>query len=106
MDDDPRGLTPAEEVERMSKAPLAHDPGTVWEYSLASDMLGRVVEAASGKRLSDFLAERLFKPLAMNDTAFFVPSDKLNRLPEPLAVGATAGKPKKKKKNNALPKKK
>jgi len=95
VDDDPRGLTPAEEVERMSKAPLAHEPGTVWEYSLASDMLGRVVEAASGKRLSEFLAERLFKPLAMNDTAFFVPSDKLNRLAEALPVDASTGKPNK-----------
>src|SRR4051812_26202499 len=95
VDDDPRGLTPAEEVERMSKAPLAHEPGTVWEYSLASDMLGRVVEAASGKRLSDFLAERLFKPLAMNDTAFFVPSDKLNRLAEALPMDASTGKPNK-----------
>jgi len=93
VDDDPRGLTPAEEVERMSKTPLAHEPGTVWEYSLASDMLGRVVEAASGKRLSEFLAERLFKPLAMNDTAFFVPSDKLNRLAEALPVDASTGKP-------------
>jgi len=95
VDDDPRGLTPAEEVERMSKTPLAHEPGTVWEYSLASDMLGRVVEAASGKRLSEFLAERLFKPLAMNDTAFFVPSDKLNRLAEALPVDASTGKPNK-----------
>jgi len=103
MDDDPRGLTPAEEVERMSKAPLAHDPGTVWEYSLASDMLGRVVEAASGKRLSDFLAERLFKPLAMNDTAFFVPSDKLNRLAEPLAMDASTGKPNKLYNVTAIP---
>ena len=50
--------------------PLAHQPGTVWEYSLASDMLGRVVEAASGERLADFLDKRLFKPLKMNDTGF------------------------------------
>jgi CubicO group peptidase (beta-lactamase class C family) len=95
VDEDPRGLTPAEEVERMSKTPLAHEPGTVWEYSLASDMLGRVVEAASGKRLSDFLDERLFKPLAMNDTAFYVPSEKLSRLAEALPTDASTGKPNK-----------
>jgi len=44
------------EDRRGTKAPLAHQPGTVWEYSLAVDLLGRVVEAASGKRLADFLA--------------------------------------------------
>jgi CubicO group peptidase (beta-lactamase class C family) len=104
VDEDPRGLTPAEEVERMSKAPLAHEPGTVWEYSLATDMLGRVVEAASGKRLSDFLEERLFKPLAMNDTAFFVPSDKLGRLAEALPVDASTGKPNKLYDVSAAPK--
>ena len=95
IDYDARDLSPAEEVERISKAPLAHQPGTVWEYSLASDMLGRVVEAASGKRLADFLDERLFKPLAMNDSGFWVPGDKLGRLAEPLAVDAPSGKPNK-----------
>ena len=93
--EDPRGLSPAEEVERLSKAPLAHEPGTVWEYSLASDLLGRVVEAASGKRLADFLDERLLEPLAMNDTAFWVPKEKLGRLAEPLPVDAYSGKPNK-----------
>ncbi len=95
IDYDARDLPPAEEVEHISKAPLAHQPGTVWEYSLASDMLGRVVEAASGKRLADFLDERLFKPLAMNDSGFWVPSDKLSRLAEPLPVDALSGKPNK-----------
>src|SRR5690349_355440 len=95
VDEDPRALTPSEEVERMAKAPLAHEPGTVWEYSLASDILGRVVEAASGKRLSEFLDERLFKPLGMTDTAFHVPSDKLPRLAEALPIDASTGKPNK-----------
>ncbi len=93
IDEDIRGLSPAEEVERFAKAPLAHQPGTVWEYSLATDLLGRVVEAASGKRLADFLDERLFKPLGMNDTAFWVPIDKLGRLAEALPVDASTGKP-------------
>src|SRR5262245_44719823 len=60
-DYDARELTPAEEVERLAKAPLAHQPGTVWEYSMAVDLLGRVVEAASGKRLADFLDERVLQ---------------------------------------------
>jgi CubicO group peptidase (beta-lactamase class C family) len=95
VDEDPRKLTPAEEIERMSKAPLVHEPGTVWEYGLATDILGRVVEAASDRRLSEFLDERLFKPLGMVDTAFYVPSDKLPRLAEALAIDASTGKPNK-----------
>src|SRR5206468_485835 len=49
---DSRGMTPAEQVERLAKAPLAHQPGTVWEYSLSTDVLGRVVEAACRRPLT------------------------------------------------------
>ena len=90
---DLRGLTPEEEVERVAQAPLIHQPGTYWEYSIATDILGRVVEAASGKRLADFLAERLFVPLGMKDTAFSVPADKIDRLAQALPVDASTGKP-------------
>ncbi len=90
---DTRDLSPAEQVERLARVPLAHQPGTVWEYSLASDLLGRVVEAASGERLGDFLDRRLFKPLKMNDTGFRVPSNKMGRLAQPLAIDAASGKP-------------
>src|SRR5262249_60649951 len=86
-----RDLATTEEVERPAKAPLAHQPGTGWEYSMAVDLLGRVVEAASGKRLADFLDERLFKPLRMRDTSFWVPTDKLSRLAQPLAVDIASG---------------
>jgi CubicO group peptidase (beta-lactamase class C family) len=92
-DYDARDLTPAEEVERLAKAPLAHQPGTVWEYSLAVDLLGRVVEAASGKRLADFLAQRLFEPLKMRDTGFWVPGAKMGRVAQPLAVDFASGQP-------------
>ena len=92
-DYDARDLTPAEEVERLAKAPLAHQPGTVWEYSLAVDLLGRVVEAASGKRLADFLAQRLFEPLKMQDTGFWVPGAKMGRVAQPLAVDFASGQP-------------
>ncbi len=81
---DARGMTPAEQVEGMGKAPLAHQPGTVWEYSLSTDVLGRVVEAASGMTLDRFLEERLFGPLKMVDSGFFVPKGKLARLADPL----------------------
>ena len=103
-DYDSRDMTPAEQVERVGAAPLAHQPGTVWEYSLASDVLGRVVEAASGKRLGDFLDERLFKPLRMADTAFAVPAQKADRLAQPLATDLASGQPIKVIDVSALPK--
>jgi len=93
IDYDARDLSPADQVDRLSKVPLAHQPGTVWEYSLASDVLGRVVEAAAGERLGDFLDKRLFKPLKMTDTGFWVPAAKLGRLAEPLAIDPVSNKP-------------
>jgi CubicO group peptidase (beta-lactamase class C family) len=84
IDADFRNLAPDEEVERVSKAPLIHQPGTVWEYSIAVDVLGR---------LADFLHERLLKPLGMKDTAFFVAADKMDRLAEALPVDASSGQP-------------
>jgi CubicO group peptidase (beta-lactamase class C family) len=90
---DARDMTPAEQVERLSKIPLLYQPGTTWEYSLASDVLGRVVEAASGKRLGEFLSERIFKPLKMNDTAFWVPEASRARLAEAFEKDALAGTP-------------
>ena len=80
IDFDIRNLSAQEFTERLAKVPLAQQPGTVWEYSLSTDLLGRVVEAASGKRLGDFMAERIFKPLRMNDTAFSVPDAKKGRV--------------------------
>ena len=55
--------TPDEQIAGLANVPLAYQPGTSWNYSVSTDMLGRVVEKASGKRLADFLEERLFKPL-------------------------------------------
>ena len=92
-DYDARALTPQEEVERLGKAPLAHQPGTVWEYSVAVDVLGRVVEAASGERLADLMDKRIFKPLKMNDSAFWVPPEKMSRVAQPLAVDLPSGQP-------------
>jgi CubicO group peptidase (beta-lactamase class C family) len=92
-DYDARNLTPAEEVEALAKAPLAQQPGTVWEYSLSVDVLGRVVEAASGERLGDFLAARLFKPIGMDESGFFVPPERIARLAQALPVDPTSGQP-------------
>lgn len=80
------GLTAAsltEFVKTLAKLPLAYEPGTTYEYSHSTDVLGRVVEVASGKNLDEFLRERILVPLKMNDTAFNLPSDKLNRLAQP-----------------------
>ena len=91
MDYEARGLTPREETERLASVPLAFQPGTTWNYSLSVDVLGRVVEAASGKRLGEFLEERLFAPLKMKDTAFYVPAAKMARLAEPLEKDRFSG---------------
>ena len=91
LDYEARGLAPKEEVERLATVPLAYQPGTTWNYSLSVDVLGRVVEAASGKRLGEFLEERLFAPLKMKDTAFYVPAAKMARLAEPLEKDRFSG---------------
>jgi CubicO group peptidase (beta-lactamase class C family) len=95
MDYDSRDMTPQEQVEQLAKAPLIHQPGTSWEYSLASDVLGRVVEVASGKELGEFLEERVFKPLKMYDTGFFVPQGKMARLAQALPNDPATGAPNK-----------
>lgn len=59
--------------------PLEYDPGKGWKYSVASDVLGRVVEVASGKTLAQFFQSRIFEPLGMVDSGFFVPAEKLDR---------------------------
>jgi CubicO group peptidase (beta-lactamase class C family) len=92
-DYDSRHMTSAEQVERIGGAPLAHQPGTVWEYSLATDILGRVIEVTSGMRLSEFLDERLFKPLRMVDSAFAVPAEKMGRLAQPHAIDLMSNQP-------------
>jgi CubicO group peptidase (beta-lactamase class C family) len=72
---------PSEElVKWMARAPLAHQPGAGWTYGFSTDVLGRLVEVVSGKPLDAFLEERLFSPLGMRDTAFFVPEEKHARL--------------------------
>ncbi len=90
---DDRRLVPAEWISRLSKVLLAHQPGTTWEYGRSTDLLGRIIETVSGKRLGDFLAERVFAPLAMADTAFSVPSAKIARLAQPFAADPETGKP-------------
>ena len=69
-----------EMVERLGRIPLLYQPGTKWHYSIAADVLGRLIEVASGQPFDVFLAERIFQPLGMVDTGFYVPAEKLDRL--------------------------
>ena len=85
---DSRDMTPAEQVARMAKIPLIHQPATMWEYSMAVDILGRVIEAATGNRLAVFLDERLFEPLKMVDSGFWVPSSNISRVAQPVDLAS------------------
>jgi CubicO group peptidase (beta-lactamase class C family) len=80
-----RDGTLKEFVSRLARLPLAHQPGEVFEYGHSADVLGRVIEIASGQPLDQFLDNRLFKPLGMVDTGFWVPPEKLARLIDPPA---------------------
>ena len=70
----------AEAVKRLATAPLNDEPGTMWRYGYSIDVLGRLVEVVSNTTLDQFFSERIFKPLGMKDSAFFVPEDKWSRL--------------------------
>ena len=85
--------TNAELVDKLGKLPLMYQPGTTWEYGRSTDVLGRVVEVVSGKTLGQFLDERVFGPLKMADTAFWVPTAKQPRLAQAFAVDPDTQRP-------------
>ena len=68
-----------EMVERLGRIPLLYQPGTKWHYSIAADVLGRLIEVVSDQPFDVFLAERIFQPLGMVDTGFYVPPEKIDR---------------------------
>lgn len=72
--------TIGEAVKRLARMPLLFHPGDAWEYSVADDVLGYLVEVISGMPFDKFLHERLFKPLQMKDTGFFPPQEKVSSL--------------------------
>jgi CubicO group peptidase (beta-lactamase class C family) len=90
-DFDARNISGADMAERIGKAPLAQQPGTTWEYSMSVDIQGRVIEAVTGQRLNEFMQQRLFKPLKMNDTGFDVPASKASRVAEAFANDPMTG---------------
>jgi len=80
----PGELPPARNLEefgaRLAKLPLDFDPGTKWQYSVAADLMGLVIQRVSGLSFWDFLHSRVFQPLRMPDSDFVVPAGKLDRL--------------------------
>jgi CubicO group peptidase (beta-lactamase class C family) len=85
--------TNEELVGTLANLPLMFEPGTTWEYSMSTDVLGRVVEVASGQSLAAFIAERITGPLGMADTGFAATGAKASRVAEPPVDKATGKKP-------------
>ena len=83
----------AEFVSKLSKLPLAFQPGTTWDYGMSTDVLGRVVEVVSGETLDQFIGARIAKPLGLDDTGFYVKPEKVDRIAEPQIDPATGKRP-------------
>ncbi len=73
--------SPEEFMKRLGRLPLAFQPGERWLYHMSGEILGVLIARVSGRSLGSFLRDRIFEPLGMKDTAFYVPTDKLERLP-------------------------
>ncbi|MES2290756.1 MAG: serine hydrolase domain-containing protein [Pseudomonadota bacterium] len=67
-------------VAQVSSLPIEFDPGTAWNYSISTDILGAIVERLSGQTLSDYFTDHIFTPLGMTDTHFQVPASKIDRV--------------------------
>jgi len=78
---------------KLAGLPLQYQPGTRWDYSMSTDLLGSVIEVAAGQGLEQFMAARIFKPLKMNDTGFVVHLESRGRIAEPQVVAATGKRP-------------
>ena len=87
------GIDGAAFVVALAKLPLINQPGASWDYSHSTDVVGRVVEIVAGQTLGAFLQERIFGPLAMNDTGFFAPAEKHERLAEGFPIDPDTGAP-------------
>ena len=88
-----RERTNAEFSQTLAAMPLQFQPGSVWAYSRATDVLGRLVEVVSGQSLGAFLQAEIFGPLGMVDTGFAVPPDQQHRIAEPFAHDPDGGVP-------------
>jgi len=88
-----KDLSSAEFVAELAKLPLIAQPGDSWDYSHSTDVIGRLVEIVSGKTLGAFLHERIFAPLGMTDTGFYVPEEQYARLADPFPSDPDGGLP-------------
>ena len=79
--------------QTLASIPLAFEPGSAWEYSRATDVLGRLIEVVSGQRLGAFLQNQILAPLKMHDTTFAVPEADWGRVAEPFAHDPDGGVP-------------
>ncbi|MGA0544046.1 serine hydrolase domain-containing protein [Brevundimonas sp. VNH65] len=77
-------------ISELAAQPLEFSPGEAWNYSVSTDVLGAVVQRVSGQPLDQFLHDRIFAPLGMNDTGFFVPAEKADRLTDCYAFAGPA----------------
>jgi CubicO group peptidase (beta-lactamase class C family) len=81
-----------EMIEKLATLPLEFSPGEAWNYSVSTDVLGYIVGKVSGMSFEGFLKERIFDPLGMVDTAFYVPEEKVSRFCACYAIGALGSK--------------
>ncbi len=86
------GLSTVAFANELGRRSLAFDPGDHWAYGYSADVMGAVIEVASGRRFGDFLREEIFEPLGMSDTAFFVPPEKRSRLCKPYWLNPETGR--------------
>ena len=86
-------LSGPEFIAKLGSLPLAYQPGTVWDYSLAVDVNGQVIEAVTGQTLGQYLREHVWRPLGMADTGFTIPPGKQNRYAKAFANDPDTGKP-------------
>jgi CubicO group peptidase (beta-lactamase class C family) len=88
-----RDISMEEMSRRLASVPLMHQPGTTWEYSYSTDVLGRLVEQVSGMDLAAFVTERITKPLGMPDTGFVAPQAAAGRIAQPQQDPQTGRRP-------------
>jgi CubicO group peptidase (beta-lactamase class C family) len=86
-----RDQTNSDFVATLAKLPLLYQPGSRWEYSRSTDVLGRLIEVIAGKPLGEVLAERFLRPLGMADTGFHVPAAERHRVAEPFETDPDTG---------------
>ena len=87
----PTDLTPDEWIAALGRLPLLHQPGAGWRYNTGAHVAGVLIERVAGAPLADVLHDRIFEPLGMADTGFFVPSEKLHRFTTQYTPDAATG---------------